>query len=152
MRGYAGTGTRSINTTNNTNTVVSLNQPNTALKRLAVYFLEIHSDATADNAYTIAVARLTAAGSGGVTFTPTILDPADGAASAIFRQNDTTNPTITAKSDLLRIGGHQRANVQWYAPPGMELIVPVTNNAGIVTICTVVTAGFQQVHTMHWTE
>jgi len=152
MRKYSASGNRTLSTTAGSDTIIQLLQPASALKRLAVGFLEFHSDATADNAYTIMVKRITAAGSGGTTFTPTLFDPADGAASAVVRINDTTDPTITASSQLLQLGGHQRSTVMWYAPDGGEIIVPVTNNAGLVTQCTTVTAGFNQVQTIEWSE
>ena len=152
MRTYAASGNRTLATTTNNKTILQVAQPASALKRIAVTYCEFHSDATADNAYTIQVQRITAVGSGGTAFTPTILDPADGAASAVARIADTTDPTITASSQLLQLGGHQRATVMWYAPPGGEIIIPATNSVGIATVCTVVSAGFNQVQTVHWTE
>lgn len=152
MRTYAGVGSRSLATTTNNKTLCELTQPSTALKRLMAKFIAIGSDATADNAYTVKVQRVTAAGSGGTSWTPTALDPADGAASALFRYAETTDPTITSSSDLLSLSGHQRANIQWYAPPGGELVVPVTNSNGIALVCTVLVAAFNSQYTVHWEE
>lgn len=152
MRQYSASGNRTASTTAGSDTLIQLLQPASALKRLALKFIEIHSDATADNAFTVMIKRVTAAGSGGTTFTPTLLDPADGAASAVVRLNDTTDPTITASSQLLQLGGHQRSTVMWYAPDGGALVVPVTNNAGLVSQWTTLSAGFNQCHTFVWEE
>lgn len=146
MRAYSASGNRTLSTSL---AFWELKQPATALKRLAVYYIACHSDATADNAYAHAVRRITAGGTA-TAFTPNALDPADGAASATFAHTHTVDPTITASSDLLDIGGHQRVPYQWYAPPDGKLIVAVTNNAGLVL--KTITGGFAQRSVCHWEE
>lgn len=145
---YAGIG----NDTNTANTTqFSLSQPASALKRLKLKFVEAFSDATADNAYKASIRRTTAAGTS-TAFTPTKLDDADGAASAVFGVNHSVEPTYTANSELLLVGGHQRSTFQWWAPPGGEIVVPVTNNAGLGFLTAVVTTAFNLVFTVHWEE
>lgn len=146
MRIYAAVASRTLSTTL---AFWELKQPATASKRINVVYLAFHSDNSADNAYAHAIRRITAGGTA-TSFTPNPLDPADGAASATFAYNHTVDPTITANSDLLDIGGHQRIPYQWYAPPDGGIIIPVTNNAGIV--CKTITGAFAQRAVVHFEE
>lgn len=121
-------------------TILGVSQPATALKRLKIGYLQIGSDVSADNAYEAALQRTTAAGTS-TAVTPQPRDPADGAASAVAGQAHTVEPTYTAGAIQLSIFGHQRATFQWYAAPGREIVVPVTNAAGVgLQIITAVTA------------
>lgn len=112
-------------------TILHVRQPASALKRLALTYVAIGSDATADNAYEAAVKRTTANGSGGTSVTPQPRDPADGAASATAEKAPTSEPTYTANSEQLEIWAHQRSTFQWFASPGHEIVVAATNNAGL---------------------
>lgn len=129
-----------------------LKQPATALKRLRMKYLMVGSDATADNAYEARVRRTTGVAETATAFTPTLADPADGAASALFNFNHTVEPTYTANSELLVVAGHQRSTYQWYAMPGSELVVAVSNSAGLGFITLTVTTAFNQLFTVHWEE
>lgn len=146
MRIYSASANRTLSTTL---AFWELIQPATALKRLALKYLAFHADVSADASYAHVIRRITASGTG-TAFTPNPLDPADGAASALVETSHTVDPTITANSDLLDVGGHQRSSYQWYAPPGGEIIVPVTNNAGLV--CKTITGAFAQRCVFHWEE
>lgn len=121
-------------------TIVSTGQPASALKRLKFFYLSQGSDATADNAIETVFQRATAMGTS-TAITPQLLDAADGAASAVSGQAHSAEPTYTANAIMLSFFGHQRATLQWYAPPGGEIIVPVTNTNGIgCQVITVTTA------------
>lgn len=121
-------------------TIIGMNQPASALKRLKLQYASIGSDATADNAVEAVIQRITTAGTS-TAITPQLLDPADGVASAVAGQAHSAEPTYTAGAIMLSLFGHQRASIQWYAPPGGEIVVPVTNNAGLgLQIITVTTA------------
>jgi len=112
-------------------TIVAINQPASALKRLKIYYASVGSDASADSSAETVLQRITTTGTVGSSITPQLLDPADGAASAVAGQAHSVEPTYTAGAIMLSFFGHQRATLQWYAPPGGEIVVPVTNNAGI---------------------
>lgn len=145
---YSANGNKTIAAST---TLMGVSQPASALKRLKIFFIQLGSSATADNAYKATVKRSTAAGTS-TSWTPTLLDPADGAASAVSGYNHTVEPTYTASSELLIIDAHQRAVYQWYAAPGSEIIVPVTNSNGIGIFTSSVTTGFAQDGVVHWYE
>ena len=140
---------------NDTNTAsttqLGVQQPASALKRIKISYLELGSDASADSSFKTLYKRSTTAGTS-TAFTPTLLDPADGAASAVGCVNFSAEPTYTANSEVLALAGHQRATVQWYAAPGGEIVIPVTNNAGIGAFSAVAATPFNQVGVIHFSE
>lgn len=107
-----------------------LRQPAAALKRIKLTYLELGSDTTADNQHHAQVKRTTANGTDGSTVIPTLSDPADGAASATVGQASSAEPTYSGGA-LVSAFFHQRSTFQWYAQPGHEVTIPVTNNAGL---------------------
>ena len=132
-------------------TIGSLSQPASALKRLKMFYVSLASDATADNAFEVVFRRTTAAGTSTATVN-TALDSADGAASGVSGQAHTVEPTYTANADVLGLSGHQRSTVQWYAQPGSEIVIPVTNSAGVGCLVQTVTSAFNQVMTVQYSE
>lgn len=149
MRAYHGFGQ---DTSTASTTIVQVKQPATALKRISIGYLQIGSDASADSAFEVAIQKTTTAGTGGSTFTPIARDPADGAASAVFRFADTGEPTYTANAVHLVISGHQRSTFQWYAAPGHEIIIPVTNDAGVGLVINTSATPFNMVAALEWEE
>lgn len=133
-------------------TIVQLKQPASALKRIKLNYISVGSDATADNAYEAVIKKTTTAGTGGTAYTPIARDPADGTASGVFRFADSAEPSYTASADHLSIFGHQRSTYQWYAAPGHEIILPVTNDAGVGFLINTVTTGFNQGVSFEWDE
>ncbi|MDE2026112.1 MAG: hypothetical protein KGJ07_06465 [Patescibacteria group bacterium] len=111
-------------------TLGTLSQPATALKRISIQYCEIGSNASADNQEEFWLQRTTAAGTS-TAVTPQLRDPADGAASAVAGQAHTVEPTYTSNAIMLSAFFHQRSTFQWYATPGHDIIIPLTNNAGI---------------------
>ncbi len=149
MGAYFGFG-QDTNTASTT--VVQVRQPATALKRLKVNVVLVGSDASADNAYEASLKRTTANGTDGSTFTPVPRDPADGAASATFGVAHSAEPTYTAGSDCLVVFGHQRSTFQWYAAPGHDIVIPVTNAAGLGYLVNTAAVAFNQGVTLEWEE
>lgn len=130
MAAYNGSGKKTT-TLDNAHTWWNVKNNSSATKRLRIYFIEHLSGTSADQQYAGKVQRTTAGGTAGTSFTPVVLDGADGTSSATFDFAHSGEPTYTASAFLLSVGGHQRSVFQWYAPPGQELVVPNTNNAGI---------------------
>ena len=133
-------------------TIVQLKQPASALKRLKITYIEIGSDASADSAYEATFKKTTNAGTPGSTFTAIARDPADGAASGVFTVAHSDEPSYTANSDQLVVFGHQRATFQWYAMKGHEIVIPVTNDAGIGLLINTSATPFNMGVSMEWEE
>lgn len=130
MAVYNGSGKKTT-TLDTAHTWWNVKNNSTAVDRLRIFFVEHLSGTSADQAYAGKVLRTTAAGTAGTSFTPIALDGADGSSNATFDFAHSAEPTYTANSNLLSVGGHQRAVFQWYAAPGNELVIPNTNSAGI---------------------
>ncbi len=120
-------------------TLGTVSQPATALKRISIQYVSMGSNATADNMYEAWLQRTTAAGTS-TAVTPQLRDAADGAASAVAGQAHTVEPTYTANAIMLTIFAHQRSSYQWYAAPGHDIVIPVTNAAGIGVFMQALTA------------
>lgn len=132
-------------------TILSVSQPASALKRIKVGYFEVGSDATADNAYELVLQRGTADG----TFTSVTAqprDPADGTASAVCGEAHSGEPTYTANAIQLNVFAHQRATFQWYAAPGAEIVIPVTNDAMLGSQVITVTTAFNMGNVMEFEE
>jgi len=81
------------------------------------------------------VSRITATGAGAyTTWTPTLLDPADGPAVSLAGINATAEATaITANSSLWNEGVNQRNSLRWVAPQESQyLVFPGTLSNGFV--------------------
>ena len=88
----------------------------TATNQIAIYELNSGSDATADNAVKYAILRASARGTQATTITPNAVD--QNVTQAALTTCDKTwniNPTITASSELLWWGQHQRGTYRWVA-------------------------------------
>lgn len=149
MRAYQGLGQ---DTSTAATTIVQLKQPATALKRIAIGYLQIGSDASADSAYEAALQKTSTGGTPGSTFTPIARDPADGAASGVFNVAHSAEPTYTANAVHLPIFAHQRSTFQWYAVPGHEITIPVTNDAGIGLVIITAATPFNMGASLEWEE
>lgn len=144
---------------NQTNTVSStiplFNLVGAATRRLKVFELLFGCDATpADEVSTFVMRRTTTDGDPLTNFTPTKLDPADGASIARLDLTWTSGmePGITANSDLLQIPMNQRATFRWLAAPGAELVVPAVAEAGLALISTVASSPENHAFTILWSE
>lgn len=132
-------------------TILGVSQPATALKRIKVGYVQIGSDASADSAFELVIQRTTAAGTS-TAVTPQLRDPADGAASAVSGQAHSVEPTYTANALMLSVFGHQRSTFQWYAAPSHEIVVPVSNNAGLGAQVITSATPFNMGVVMEWEE
>jgi hypothetical protein len=151
LRNYAGVARAVTNTTSTTAPMWYLTGG--AVSRLVLYDLVVGSDATpADNYAEFAIRRTTTAGTTTTTFTPTLLDPANGAAAGVFVLTASAQPTITANSDLLNIPINQRATFRWVANPGGELIVPATAGNGLAFMAVASNATATYGITAYWSE
>lgn len=149
MRSYFGQGQ---DTSTASTTIVQLKQPGTALKRLAITSLTLGSSASADSAYKAYLQKTTDAGTPGSTFTAIPRDPADGAASGVFNVAHSVEPTYTANAIHLVIPAHQRATFQWFCQPGHEIIIPVTNDAGVGLLINTSATPFSMSAGIEWEE
>jgi hypothetical protein len=109
-----------------------------ATKRIKVYELMVGPTGApnaTDCSIQFDVSRITATGAGAyTTWTPTLLDPADGAAVSVAGINATAEATaITANSSLWNEGVNQRNSLRWVAPQESQyLIAPATLSNGFV--------------------
>lgn len=118
-------------TTSTTVGVGSIEAPGSSMRRAKLYFASFGSAATtADNVFLFQLNKSTATATG-TSFTPVLLDAAEAACVTIAKTNLTVQGTNTASAFVLSIPLNQRATAMWYAPPGGEIIIPATANAGI---------------------
>ena len=105
----------------------------TPVGRARLYYATLGSDDTpADQACRFLFGRTTAVGTEGSGFTPNNIDPAGPAGDYDFGVGAfSVEPTYTSNKELLVFSVNQRANWQWYANEGCELIVAATQNNGI---------------------
>ena len=105
------------NATNTASTTVPmLTLMATATNQIGIYEINTFSDATADNAVKYALRRVSARGTQSATVTPVAID--QNVTQAALTTCDTAwniNPTVTASSEVLTFGGHQRGTYRWVA-------------------------------------
>jgi hypothetical protein len=135
-----------VATNTNNEPLVTIAQPASPTRRIAIYDIMIGAiAAVADAACGYEFQRFSAeAGTpGGTALTPRPLDEGDGAAAFTAQQAPTTDPTLTAGAYLLYVPLNQRATFRWVASPGGELVVPntATNKPGIAVMSDL-TGGF----------
>lgn len=118
-------------TTSATVSLGSIEAPASGQRRIALYDIIMGSDATpADNAFLFELQRSTTAATG-TAVTPLPLDPADAAAAALAKSNNTVDGTKTAGQIPLSVPLNQRATFRWVAAPGSEIIIPATASNGL---------------------
>lgn len=128
MPGYAVDFQRTASTSAS---LGNLTAPGSGMRRAWVYFIQHGSEAAAaDNPFLYTLQRCTTAGTR-TSVTPQLLDAADAAAVSTAGENHTVEPTYTSGAILLNTPVNQRATVQWYAPPGGELVIPATASNGL---------------------
>ena len=106
-----------LNATNTASATVPMkNLMATATSQIGIFEIDSGSDASADNAVKHAIRRASARGTSSTSITPTALD--QNVTQAALTTCDSAwniNPTITASSDLLVWGQHQRGTYRWIA-------------------------------------
>jgi len=105
-----------------------------------------------DNAAKFTFRRVSNRGTTSATVTPNALDAANPSSLAVFDTGWSTNPTITASSDLLQFAQNQRATFRWVAAPGSELVVPATASNGLALMSAVASATANYAWTILWEE
>ncbi len=145
-RKYAVNGTRT-----NTATQSLFSITGSTAVRVALFYIQIGSDATADQAASYRVARHTADGTG-TAYTYAPLDNGDPAGTATVKVNHSAEPTITANTDLLTLAGHQRGTIQWYAPQGAELVGAASASNGLSCQTVAVSSAYAIRYCAHWEE
>lgn len=127
-------------TSSTTLPVGSITSDSTTPRRGRIYYLNVGFIGTpADTAHQLDVQRCTAAGTS-TAVTPKPLDPADAACLSDCGENHTVDATRTANEVMLAIAMNTKATVQWYAPPGSELVYPATAANGFALITSTTTA------------
>lgn len=101
--------------------------------RARIFYASLGSDDTpGDQAMRLFFGRTTGVGTEGAGFTPNNLDPAGPAGAWDFGVGTfTVEPTYTSNKELKITSVNQRANWQWYANEGCELVAAATQNNGI---------------------
>lgn len=130
----------------------SLTQPSaSSSKRLKLTYVSLGGTVSADNQEYAQLKRITASGANGTAVTPTQADPADGTASGVVTEGNTSEPTYSGGS-LLSPTFHQRASFQWYSQPGHEIVVPVTNSYGLGVYMNTMGASANLAGLLEWEE
>lgn len=124
-----------------------------ATRRFSLYYLNIGCDAApADSAFEFAVRRITARGTQSASFVLNPHDPADPVATTLMDTAWAVNPTITANSELLPVGMHQRTTFQWQQDPDFGLIVAATAGAGLALMSVTASSPVNFVFGAHLVE
>ncbi len=136
------------NATNTASTTVPmLSLMGTATSQIGIYEINSGSDATADNAIKYSIRRNSARGTQSATVTPTAAD--QNVTQAALTTCDTAwniNPTITASSDVLQWGQHQRGTYRWVAYDYTKFIRSQAGTGkGFSLMSVVVTSAFNGV-------
>jgi hypothetical protein len=117
-------------------------------RRASLYYLNVGFDAApADSAFEFSVKRISARGTQSASFVLTAQDPADPAATSLMDTAWAVNPTITANSELLAFGMHQRTTFQWQQDPDFGLIIPATAGAGLALLSVTAASAVNGVYT-----
>lgn len=126
----------------------------TTTTRGRLYDIIVGSDATpADNAWEWNLRRFASNNGTGTAVTPNPLDPADGAAEIDGTMAHSTEPSITANSELLQVAQNQRATFRWVAAPGGEIVVPATSDSGVILTSETIAGAAVNVNvTFHYEE
>lgn len=112
-----------------------------------------NSQAPADAAAQVALARFTAAGTTAASApTPLPLDPGDVAALATLGWTHSAEPTYTAGGSGVEMNFNQRTPVRWVANPGYEFKGAASANNGVGLRLVASTAAMILRGVVHWYE
>lgn len=143
------------NATNTASTTVPMaNLMATATNIIALYEVNSGSDATADNAVKYQLMRTSARGTQSTTVTPNAVDQnVTQAALSTFDTAWNINPTITASSQVLQWGQHQRGTYRWVAYDYTKMIrTQAGTGKGLALMSAVVTTAFNGVWSIAYDE
>lgn len=120
-----------LRTASTTASLGAVTADGTRPRRARIYYVSIGSGATpAENAFELRLRRCTAAGTS-TAVVPINLDPASATTEMDAGENHTVEPTYTANAEVHHMAFNQRSTVQWYAPPGGEILLPATAANGV---------------------
>ena len=135
-------------------TVPMLNAMATATSQIAVYEINSGSDATADNAVKYSLMRTSARGTQSTSITPNATD--QNVTQAALTTVDSAwniNPTITASSQILQWGQHQRGTYRWVAYDYPKMLrTQAGTGKGIALMSVVVSSTFNAVFNLEFDE
>lgn len=121
----------------------------------AIYEINSGSDATADNAVKYSIMRDTSIGTTSATVTPNDVSQGAATAACTFGTAWNINPTITASSQVLQWGQHQRATYRWVAYDYLKRLVTGTGAStfkGLSLMSVVVSSAFNGVWNISYDE
>ena len=145
---YASSGSSAAGTSNKT----ALTCIGGTAVRPAIYFFSLGSPSTAaDGSVQVALGRVSTAGSGGSSVTPSPLDPADVASTCTTQSGPTSEPTYGSPFQLLT-SINQRNTWQWTARDGCEIVGAATANNGLAAKLVASTNSIVLDCTIHWIE
>ncbi len=135
-------------------TVPMLNVMGTATSQIGIYEINSGSDASADNAVKYTVMRTSARGTQSTTVTPTAAD--QNVTQAALTTCDVAwniNPTITASSQILQWGQHQRGTYRWVAYDYTKFLRSQAGTGkGMALMSAVVSSAFNGVFSVSFDE
>lgn len=126
----------------------------TATNQIRIYEINSGSDASADNAVKYAIFRASARGTQSAALTANAVD--QNVTQAALSTWDTAwniNPTITATSQVLQWGQHQRATYRWVAYDYPKMIATQAGTGkGLALMSVVVSSAFNAVFSLEYDE
>lgn len=143
------------NATNTASATVPMgNAMGTATSLIGIYEVNSGSDATADNAVKYAIMRTSARGTQSTTVTPNAVDQnVTQAALTTFDTAWNINPTITATSQILQWGQHQRGTYRWVAYDFNRFLRSQAGTGkGMALMSVVVSSAFNGVFSVEFSE
>jgi len=126
----------------------------TATNQIGIYEVNAGSDASADNAVKYAIRRGSARGTAATSYTPIAVDQnVTQAALSTWDLTWNINPTITAASECLQWGMHQRATYRWVAYDYTKFIrTQAGTGKGLCLMSVVVSSAFNAVFSIEYDE
>lgn len=126
----------------------------TAVNQAAIYEINAGSDASADNAVKYALMRNSARGTSSTAVVANAIDQnVTQSALSTFDTAWNINPTITANSQILQWGQHQRGTYRWVAYDYTKMLrTQAGTGKGISLMSVVVSSAFNGVFDMAFEE
>lgn len=125
-----------------------------ATSQIAIYEINAGSDATADNAVKYAIMRASARGTQATSYTAISVDQnVTQSALSTWDLTWNINPTITASSQCLQWGQHQRGTYRWVAYDYTKTIrTQAGTGKGLALMSVVVSSAFNGVFSIEYDE
>jgi hypothetical protein len=142
------------NATNTASATVPMgNMMATATTIGSIYEINSGSDATADNAVKYAIMRASARGTSSTSVTPNDISGNGATAGNTFDTAWNINPTITASSQVLQWGQHQRGTYRWVAYDYTKALKTAAGTGkGLALMSVVVSSAFNAVFSLEYDE